>query len=260
MTFVKSDPQAPPGFFEVEAAGLRWLQVPGGARVVEPLDVSPGRLVLPRLETASPSKDQAEHFGRMLAVTHDAGADWFGVPPEGWSQHGFIGRAPMPHALQPVTNWGEFYAEFRVRYFVRTARDRGLLDADEVAVFEQVCGRLENGEYDDPAEGPSRLHGDLWSGNVVWGKDGVHLVDPAAHGGHRETDLAMLALFGLPFLDRVLAAYEEAHPLAGGWRERVALHQLHPLLAHVVLFDGGGYTGRALAAARRYTSGPFERH
>ena len=60
----------------------------------------------------------------------------------------------------------------------------------------------------------------------------------------------MLALFGLPQLDRVIAAYHEAWPLADGWRERVPLHQLHPLLVHAVLF-GGGYGARAVAAARR---------
>src|SRR5690606_11979346 len=88
-----------------------------------------------------------------------------------------------------------------------------------------------------------------WSGNVLWSPDGAVLIDPAAHGGHRETDLAMLALFGCPHLDAVLAAYDEAAPLAAGWRDRVPLHQLFPLLVHVVLF-GGGYAAQAAAAAR----------
>ncbi len=73
------------------------------------------------------------------------------------------------------------------------------------------------------------------------------IIDPAAHGGHRETDLAMLALFGCPHLDAVLAAYDEAAPLAEGWRDRVGLHQLFPLLVHTVLF-GGGYARQALRA------------
>ncbi len=121
-------------------------------------------------------------------------------------------------------------------------------------VIRRVCERLESGDeaLTGPLEPPSRLHGDLWSGNVLWSPDGVVLVDPAAHGGHRETDLAMLALFGLPHLDRVLAAYDEAHPLAEGWRDRVGLHQLHPLLVHATLF-GGGYAARAVEVARRYT-------
>ena len=96
---------------------------------------------------------------------------------------------------------------------------------------------------------PARLHGDLWSGNVLWSTDAAWVIDPAAHGGHRETDLAMLALFGCAHLDAVLAAYDEAAPLAPGWRDRVALHQLFPLLVHVVLF-GRGYADQAVGAAR----------
>ena len=92
----------------------------------------------------------------------------------------------------------------------------------------------------------------LWNGNVVWGLDGTAwLVDPAAHGGHRESDLAMLALFGLPQLPRVLAAYAEVHPLADGWEERVGIHQLFPLLAHAAMF-GGGYGDRAARIAHAF--------
>jgi fructosamine-3-kinase len=106
-----------------------------------------------------------------------------------------------------------------------------------------------------PEEPPARLHGDLWNGNVLWGLDGqVWAIDPAAHAGHRETDLAMLSLFGLPHLPRVLDAYLEASPLADGWEDRVPLHQLFPLLVHACLFgwgtSGTGYGGRAGAAAR----------
>jgi fructosamine-3-kinase len=250
VSFVKERVDAPEGFFEAEAAGLRWLDVPGGVAVVPPLDVSPGRLVLPRVDQLTPAPEAAERFGRALTVTHTAGAAGFGTPPEGWGGPGFIGNAPLPYADRPDLRWGEFYASCRVAPYVRTARDTGLFSQRDVALFDQVCEWLVEGRYETQEE-PARLHGDLWSGNVLWCSDGIRLIDPAAHGGHRETDLAMLALFGLPYLDRVLAAYDETTPMAEGWRERVGLHQLHPLLVHVVLF-GGGYVAQALAAARRY--------
>ena len=102
-----------------------------------------------------------------------------------------------------------------------------------------------------PPEPPARLHGDLWSGNVLAGADGrPYLIDPAAYGGHREVDLAMLRLFGAP-APRTLAAYEEVHPLADGHERRVPLWQLFPLLVHAVLF-GGGYGARAAAVVRHY--------
>jgi fructosamine-3-kinase len=249
VTFVKRRPDAPAGFFEAEAAGLRWLRVPGGVPVAEPLEVSPGRLVLPTLAETGPTAAAAAEFGRRLAVTHAAGATGFGCPPDGWAGPGFIGDAPLAYADGPALRWGEFYAGLRLAPYIRAARDRGLLGPAETTVLDIVCARLVDGLYDDSAGAPARLHGDLWAGNVIWSTTGVHLVDPAAHGGHRETDLAMLALFGLPLLDRVLGAYDEQAPLTAGWRDRVALHQLHPLLVHVVLF-GAGYVGRTLAAAR----------
>ncbi len=102
-----------------------------------------------------------------------------------------------------------------------------------------------------PAETPARLHGDLWSGNVIWGAGGVpHLIDPATYAGHREMDLAMLSLFGDPG-DRFRAAYQEVAPLAEGHADRVDLWQVFPLLVHATLF-GGGYGASAARAARRY--------
>jgi fructosamine-3-kinase len=127
--------------------------------------------------------------------------------------------------------------------------ERGAVSTTQAALVESVLGRL--GDL-VPEEPPARLHGDLWNGNVLWGNDGrVWLVDPAAHGGHRETDLAMLALFGLPHLARVTAAYAEAAPLADGWQDRLGVHQLYPLLVHACHF-GGGYAARAAETAAAF--------
>ena len=105
------------------------------------------------------------------------------------------------------------------------------------------------------ADEPPRLHGDLWAGNRVVDRSGASwLIDPAAHGGHREFDLAMMRLFG-GFGDECYAAYDEDHPLADGWRERVALHQIAPLVVHAVKF-GGGYVAAATQAIRRTPNDP----
>ncbi|WP_256437944.1 fructosamine kinase family protein [Phycicoccus sp. DTK01] len=248
----KTSTTAPAGYFAWEAAGLRWLAAARGAAVAEVLDDGPHHLELPLLDAAPATPTDAEELGRGLATLHAAGAPAWGCAPEGWEGDGWLGplSEPLPLVLGRWDTWGAFHAQARVLPLARLGRERGTFDDDAVALLERLAERLASGALDTPDE-PARIHGDLWSGNVVWTRDGAVLIDPAAHGGHREGDLAMLALFGAPGLERLLAAYDEAAPLADGWRERVLLHQVHPLLLHAVLF-GGGYVRQALDAARRY--------
>ncbi|MCT7658939.1 fructosamine kinase family protein [Mycobacterium deserti] len=248
-TYVKRNPDAPKGFFACEAAGLQWLSsAHGGVPCATVIDHDDDSLTLQRLTTGTPSREAAYEFGRRLASTHDAGAEAFGAPPAGWAGPGFFGplHNPLPMPLTGHETWGEFYA--RERLEPMTALAAGRLGSAGRAVVEAVIARCKAGDFDD-GDSPARLHGDLWSGNVMWTPDGVVVIDPAAHGGHRETDLAMLALFGCPFLDAVTDGYQSRRRLRTGWRQRVGLHQLYPLLAHVVLF-GGGYAEQATAAAR----------
>jgi fructosamine-3-kinase len=248
--FVKRRVDPPPGFYPVEAAGLAWLgEVPAGAQIVHTLDVSEESLTVELVEEKAPSIGGAVALGRGLARMHAAGAAAYGCPPGTWTGDGFIASLPLQH--RACGSFGEFFATLRVLPFVRQLRDAGTIEANEVAVLERVCDRLNRGALGGPDEPPSRLHGDLWNGNVLWSEQGAVLIDPAAHGGHRESDLAMLALFGLPFLEPLLAAYHEVTPLADGWRNRAGLHQLYPLLVHAVLF-GRGYAQRALTIAATY--------
>ncbi|WP_375399347.1 fructosamine kinase family protein [uncultured Amnibacterium sp.] len=229
--FTKRRAEAPPGFFEAEAAGLAWLAEAGGARVAGVLAVAPGRIDLEVLTAARPSAAHARQFGRALAATHDAGAAAFGVPPPGLDGPTYIGNQGLTTRREGWPQWGAFYAAERVLPYARRAADRGSLGGGELRLVQQACERITAGDFDDDAA-PARIHGDLWNGNVQWTADGAVLIDPAAHGGHRETDLAMLALFGCPHLDDVLAGYEQAHPLVDGWHDRIELHQLHPLAVH----------------------------
>jgi fructosamine-3-kinase len=229
--------------FEAEARGLRWLAEAEAVPVPDVLGWDAAGLAVSWVPGGAPGAAAAERFGRDLARLHLAGSAGYGAP---WP--GFIASLPLGNrAGTKGESWPRWYASERLLPYVRRARDAGELDHDDVRLLEQVASRAA--ALAGPAEPPSRIHGDCWSGNLLWSGGRGWLIDPAAHGGHRETDLAMLALFGAPYLDRILAAYQEAAPLAAGWQARVPLHQLHPLLVHVCLF-GGGYRGATLAAAR----------
>ena len=246
--FVKSRTDAAPGEFATEAAGLRWLAAPpGGVPVPRVLAVTDALLALEWLDSGTLDAAGEEALGRGLACLHRAGASAFGAPPPEAPCAGLrLGAVELPAATGE--RWAAFYAEHRLAPVARIAAERGALDAAATRAVERVIDRID--ALAGPDEPPARLHGDLWSGNVLAGTDRrARLIDPAAHGGHREIDLAMLALFDTPS-QRTLAAYDEIHPRADGHAERVALYQLFPLLVHAALFDGG-YGASARAAAER---------
>ncbi|RKQ91412.1 fructosamine-3-kinase [Solirubrobacter pauli] len=237
--FVKTRAHPQPGEYAAEAAGLRWLAEPGALRVPDVLGVADDVLVLDWVDEGG--RGDAAALGAGLAEVHAAGADDWGATPLGDMTK--VGRLELSN--EPCADWPTFYATRRVLPLLPQA---GLSAAGTRAV-EAVCDRIA--DLAGPAEPPSRIHGDLWSGNVHWDRAGrAWLIDPAAYGGHREVDLAMLQLFGAPGA-AFFAAYEERHPLATGWRDRVALYQLFPLLVHAALF-GGGYAASAERAARTY--------
>lgn len=247
--FVKTSSGAPPGSYAAEARGLAWLGEAGGLAVPEVLAVlddegsgGPRLLALEWIEPGGLELEGQEALGRGLAKIHAAGAPRFGC------EHPFVlGALELPGG--PAPSWPELYAQARLLPAARIAADAGRLDASGLAAVDRVCERLP--ELAGPPEPPARLHGDLWTGNVHASANGVpYLVDPAAYGGHREVDLAMLALFSAPS-QRCLDAYDEAFPLAEGHAERVELWQLFPLLVHAALF-GGGYGASAAATAGRY--------
>lgn len=266
-------------------------QAAGGPRVAAVLTVDGPALELEYLAPGRPTPSAARRFGIALAHLHAAGAPSWGAPPpasesprercentpptvqkhpadekgaahekraaDEWIGEGTIGLAALATPVDPPATWGEFYARYRLEPHLGAAVGNGGMSAAEAKPVRGVIERLLAGELDHPQpglvarDGVARLHGDLWAGNVLWpGGEGA-LIDPAAQGGHAETDLAMLALFGAPHLADIQDGYQRVSPLAEGWRDRVGLHQLHPLLVHAELF-GGGYGTQAAHTAARY--------
>jgi len=257
--FVKSNPRSPAGMFAAEARGLHWLAEAGALRIPQVVAASaPGAevqfLVLELIRRGRPARGFDEELGRGLAALHRFGAPGFGLDHDN-----FIGRLPqsnrptsVPHSASasgPASaNWAGFYRERRLEAQLRMAADAGLASTEMKRGFARLFATLDT--LVGPAEPPARLHGDLWGGNLMCDAAGAPcLIDPAAYGGHREIDLAMMRLFG-GFGARVFSAYDESWPLAEGHQQRVDLYQLYPLMVHVNLF-GGGYVGSVEAALAR---------
>lgn len=245
--FVKTAADAAPLAYTREAEGLAWLGQPGALSVPEVLAVAddpgaPRFLTLEWVERGSRTAATDEELGRGLAAVHAAGAPAFG------GDHDLV-LGPLTVPNGPTDDWPTFYLTRRLEPLAALACERGALPPDAPGALDRLAGRLA--EIAGPPEPPARLHGDLWSGNVMVGPGGrPWLIDPAAHGGHREVDLAMLRLFGSPS-PALLAAYGESAPLADGHEERTSLWQIFPLLVHAALF-GGSYGPAAVGAMRRY--------
>ncbi|MGQ0520900.1 MAG: fructosamine kinase family protein [Actinomycetota bacterium] len=245
--FVKTAADAAPHAYSREAEGLAWLARAGALPVPDVLAVAdepggPRFLALSWVEPGHRTTGTEEDLGRGLAALHAAGA-----PAHGGGHDLVLGPLTLPN--DPCDDWPSFYVTRRLEPLARMAADRGALPPAAPGLLDRLAARLP--ELAGPPEPPARLHGDLWTGNVMTGAGGrPWLVDPAAYGGHREIDLAMLRLFGAPG-PAFLAAYEEATPLAEGHEERVELWQVLPLLVHAVIF-GGGYGASAVAAMGRY--------
>ncbi len=246
--FVKTHARAAPTMFSREAEGLSWLaeadaiRIPGVLAHSDPDGPGPHFLALEFIARGPRKRDFDVVLGRSLAALHRAGAPFFGL-----GRGNFI--ATLEQDNRRCADWSEFYATRRLLPQVRLAVERGHAPRSWLGRFDRLAEIMD--DLVGPPEPPARLHGDLWSGNVHSDESGTPcLIDPAVYGGHREIDLAMLALFG-GLSQRLLDAYHEVHPLAAGRGAREPLYQLYPLLVHVNLF-GGGYVNSVESALRRY--------
>jgi fructosamine-3-kinase len=247
--FAKWNEDAPPDLFEAEARGLREmgkakasLAIPAVLAASGPRGEAPPFIVMEFLDPrASHDAQDEEQLGRGLAELHRLSARQFGFPGDT-----FCGATRQPNGWCDA--WPVFYAERRLRPLLDAVRKaRGLSSADEV-LYARVIERL--GELLPGEATPALVHGDLWSGNVLWTTRGPALVDPSCAYAEREMEFGITTLFG-GLGPRAWSAYLEAWPLPAGWRERNPLYQLYHLLNHYLLF-GGAYGAQARAAARPF--------
>lgn len=243
--FAKWSARAPADQFVREAEALQelskastLLQIP---RVIV-AQTDPALLVTTFLEPAIELKaQQDELLGRGLAELHRHENDRFG-----FYHDNYCGATRQNNHWKD--HWVGFYGQQRLGHLLRLLEQKRGPGDSERRIYARLTERLPQLLGHEPP--PALTHGDLWSGNALLTANGPALIDPACAYADRETDLALMAMFG-GFSERVWAAYLEAYPLPAGWQERQPLYQLYHYLNHDYLF-GGGYGKQALAIAERY--------
>jgi len=239
--FVKFNPTAPVDMFAREVEGLEAIRVSNGPTVPEPYLYGPDFLLMEDLAPQPQRGDYWSTFGRQIAALHLYIGEHFGFPHDN-----YIGSTPQPNP--PTADGYVFFAEYRLLGLARAARDRSALGPSESQQINRLATRLPALV---PKQPPSLIHGDLWTGNAATDSQGAPaLIDPAAHYGWAEAELAMTTLFGT-FPAAFYQAYEEFRPLEPGYTMRFPIYNLYHLLNHLLLF-GQGYLGQVKAILRQY--------
>lgn len=232
-----------PMMLNLEAQGLKTISTKGG--FLTPEVIAKGEagteqfLILAWVE--STNHHDWELFGSQLARMHQSTQESFGFEIDN-----YIGS--IQQFNDAFDRWVEFYIVMRLDYMLELAFNKGALPKEMTLSFQRLYAKLD--DY-IPKESPALLHGDLWSGNFINSEKGIYLIDPAVYYGHREMDLAMMHLFG-GFDATLFESYHRSFALENGWKERLDLHQLYPLLVHVNLF-GGGYVDQVGRILKKYT-------
>lgn len=234
-----------PAMFEQEARGLALLNAAREIRVPEVIvsgeDGTYSFLILEYLDPAAKTNSFWEDFGRKLATLHAHKGESFGLDHDN-----YIGS--LNQYNEQYERWTDFFREQRLMVQMEMAAGSGLLPKHTRQAFETLFSRL-NDIF--PEEPPSLIHGDLWSGNYMVDEKGeACIIDPAVYYGSREMDIGMSRLFGV-FGSEFYEAYNETWPMEPGWRERIEICNLYPLMVHVNLF-GGGYLGSVESILKRF--------
>jgi len=244
--FVKTHRNPPDNFFSTEATGLKWLRDADTVNVPAVLAVSDEQhcLVMEWIEPGAGTVAGDQRFGAALAGLHqsDQGFDGFGR-----ADGRTTGSLALPNHRAP--DWVTFYRERRLLPLMQIAEHRDSLPASTLARLGRLIERLDT--LDIPEQVSSLIHGDLWAGNRICDRTGESwLIDPAAQWTSREFEIAMMHLFG-GYSQDCMDAYNEAYPLESGWQQRIALHQLAPLVVHAIKF-GGSYVSATANAIDQY--------
>jgi fructosamine-3-kinase len=235
MSFRKTNPTSDPDHLLAEAAGLAALQhqltaINSPVKTPQVLEVTTQQLTLERIQSVAGSRQQWQAFGQALAEFHQVSQDQFG-----WSQNNYIGLNPQHNGWD--TDWGQFFYQQRLMCQINWLSDSELRSACRKQLVS--CRQELINCLNQHTTHPALLHGDLWSGNVLFDQHHAWLIDPAVYCGDPEADLAMTELFG-GFPGVFYQGYRSVRPVSAQYPLKKVIYNLYHQLNHLNLF-GNAY-------------------
>ena len=239
-----------PGLFHKEENGLTFLRNTKTIKVPEVIWCGEFEekqvLILEWIEQGLQMDLFWKKFGEELANLHQKQPDDPNLKSFGFHEDNYMGA--LEQINTPHEHWVDFFINCRLVPQLQLASQNGLVTKKDVDQFNQLYKKLET---IFPTEAPAALHGDLWSGNYLSGKNSEPvLIDPAVYYGHRSIDLGMTKLFG-GFDEAFYAAYHYYFPLPKNFEEQTEVCNLYPLLIHLNLF-GSGYLSSIRGTLKHY--------
>lgn len=233
--YIKYNHSNHPQSLLAEAQGLqllkKWIEhTQAQIKLPDVVDVNEQRLTLTKIISCHPSTIQQQQFGTQLAQLHLAKNNFCGLDTDN-----FIGLNQQKNIISD--HWGEFFWTYRLKFQVDMIRDDCIRNE-----FDAILLKCQNKLVEwlnQHCSHFSILHGDLWSGNVMFDHDYVWLIDPAVYFGDSETDIAMTEMFG-GFSDEFYQSYQTVKPLTRVYPQKRTIYNLYHNLNHYNLF-GSSY-------------------
>lgn len=199
-------------------------------KIPELISVDNDELIIEMIDIASSTKELSMNFGVGLALLHRYYDEDYGL-----DSNNYIGLAKQENIK--TKNWGDFFVNYRLRYQVNLIKD-DVVKQRFINTLDAHATSLED-FLNNSCKKPSLVHGDLWSGNVLYGTNHIYLIDPAVYYADREVDIAMTRMFS-GFDDEFYKFYDKTYPLSKEYNEKEIIYNLYHYLNHYNLF-GSAY-------------------
>lgn len=196
-------------------------------------DVDQYELKMQNIESSYASAKHFQDLGIGLAIMHKKEYENYG-----YDSDNYIGLNPQKNIIS--SDWGEFFVEYRLEYQISIIKDSAIKNRFNEILREN---RTKLSDFlNENTKHSSLVHGDLWSGNVLYDKKRVWLIDPAMYYGDREVDIAMSEMFG-GFGADFYEAYEQKYPKSKEYVTKKIIYNLYHYLNHYNLFGSGYLSG-----------------